>query len=68
MSLARELLLDWRMHLSVLIITIICEAIGVVAIPIGIGSVLLLPLLYAFLIGLVLNPNVVKPAGKWLQQ
>lgn len=59
---------DWRLHLSVLVITAIAEAIGVIAVPIGIGTILLLPLLYAFVMGLVLNPNVVRKAGGWLGQ
>ena len=62
-----EVVLDWRLHISVLIITIICEMIGVIAIPIGIGSILLLPLLYAFVLGLVINPNVIKGAGVWIK-
>ena len=62
-----EVVLDWRLHISVLIITIICEMIGVIAIPIGIGSILLLPLLYAFVLGLVINPNVIKGAGIWIK-
>lgn len=63
----KEILLDWRLHVSVLIITVIAEAIGVIAIPIGIGSILLLPLLYAFVLGLLVNPNVVPAAGAWIK-
>ncbi|OSP54019.1 DUF3100 domain-containing protein [Pseudoruegeria sp. SK021] len=63
----KDLILDWRLHLSVLVITILCEMIGVIAIPIGIGSILLLPLLYAFVMGLLINPNVIKKAGGWLK-
>ncbi len=62
-----DIVLDWRLHISVLIITIICEMIGVIAIPIGIGSILLLPLLYAFILGLIINPNVIKGAGVWIK-
>lgn len=51
-----------------LVITIIAEAIGVIAVPIGIGTILLLPLLYAFILGLLLNPNVIRKAGTWLGQ
>ena len=67
MLTAKDLVLDWRLHLSVLAITLICEAIGVIVVPIGIGSILLLPLLYAFVLGLLINPNVVKRAGIWLK-
>ena len=58
----KEILLDWRLHLSVLVITVIAELVGVIAVPIGIGSILLLPLLYAFVLGLLINPNVISGA------
>lgn len=54
----------WRLHLAVLVITIVSELIGIRKIPIGIGAILLLPLLYAFVFGLLVNPNVVKGARK----
>lgn len=65
MTSAKVLFLDWRMHLSVLVITILCEWIGIIAIPIGIGTILLLPLLYSFLMGLAINPNVFPAMEKW---
>ena len=68
MESTKDILLDWRLHASVLVITIIAEAIGVIAVPIGIGSILLLPLLYAFVMGLAINPNVLRKAGAWLGQ
>lgn len=52
----------WRLHLAVLLIAIVAQFIGILRIPIGIGAILLLPLLYAFLIGALLNPNVVAKA------
>ena len=58
----KDILLDWRLHVSVLVITVIAELIGVIAVPIGIGSILLLPLLYAFVMGLLINPNVISGA------
>lgn len=64
----KDMVLDWRLHISVLVITIICEMIGVIKVPIGIGAILLLPLLYAFIIGLLINPNVIKGAGVWIKQ
>ncbi len=58
----KDILLDWRLHLSILVITVIAELIGVIVVPIGIGSILLLPLLYAFVMGLLINPNVISGA------
>lgn len=68
MNSTRDILLDWRLHVSVLVITIIAEAIGILKVEIGIGAILFLPLLYAFVMGLVLNPNVVKAMGAWMGQ
>lgn len=58
----KDILLDWRLHLAVLIITVIAEFIGIISLPIGIGAILLLPLLYAFVMGLLINPNVISAA------
>ncbi len=68
MQRTMDMVLDWRLHLSVLIITIISEIIGVIVVPIGIGSILLLPLLYAFILGLLINPNVIRGVGAWIKQ
>lgn len=54
-------LLNWRLHVLVILVSIVCEFIGIVKIPIGIGTLVLLPLLYAFILSLLLNPNVVAP-------
>ncbi|WP_438799622.1 DUF3100 domain-containing protein [Alkalicoccobacillus porphyridii] len=48
-----KLLRDWRLHLLVLIIVIITEAIGIIEVPVGIGVIMLLPMLFAILFGLV---------------
>lgn len=45
---------DYKLYLTVLIVTIICEKIGVIKIPVGPGTITLLPLIYAMLISLVL--------------
>lgn len=68
MTQVKDILFDWRLHASVLVITAIAELIGVIAVPIGIGTIMLLPLLYAFVMGLALNPNVVKKASGWMGQ
>lgn len=51
------------LHLVVLAIVLASEAIGLIRIPIGIGAVILLPILYAFALGIVLNPNILKAMG-----
>ncbi|MCA1775384.1 MAG: DUF3100 domain-containing protein [Loktanella sp.] len=68
MDKLKETVMDWRLHLTVLAITILAELIGIVQIPIGIGSILLLPLLYAFVFGLIINPHVFKLAKGWIRE
>ncbi|WP_165838380.1 DUF3100 domain-containing protein [Pokkaliibacter plantistimulans] len=59
---------EWRLHLTVVVLSVIAELIGVLRIPLGIGSVLLLPLFYSFILALFLNPNVVNKAAGWLTE
>ncbi len=54
---------NWRLHLLVVVVSVLAELIGIIKIPLGIGSIILLPLFYAFIIGLLLNPNVIKKAS-----
>ena len=50
------------LHLIVLAIVVAADLIGIVKIPIGIATVILLPILYAFAMGVALNPARV-PVG-----
>lgn len=58
---------DWRLHLAVLVLIVIAESIYIHSIPIGPGSLLLLPFLYAFVLGLLINPNVVPAARRLIR-
>jgi MFS family permease len=53
-------LLDLKLHLLVILVSLLAEWIGIIKIPIGIGALVLLPLLYAFIFALLLNPNVIS--------
>ncbi|MGM8899094.1 MULTISPECIES: DUF3100 domain-containing protein [unclassified Psychrobacter] len=53
-------LFDWKLHLLVIITSLLAEWIGIIKIPIGIGTLVLLPLLYAFIFTILLNPNVIS--------
>ncbi|GGZ75668.1 hypothetical protein GCM10007161_03320 [Ignatzschineria indica] len=57
-------LLDWRLHLVVIIVTILAEIIGIMKFDIGIGIVILLPLLYAFLFSVLFNGNIIPGTGR----
>ena len=63
----REMVGDWRLHLTVLALVVVSELIYIREIPLGPGAILLLPLLYAFVLGALLNPNVVRAAGRWIR-
>ena len=52
-------LLDWRLHLLVVLASLLSEWIGIMKIPLGPGTLLLLPLFYAFLIGVLFNPHLI---------
>ena len=54
----------WALHGSVLAIVIVAEAIGTIRLPIGIATVILLPMLYAFALGIIVNPNILKATSK----
>lgn len=64
METARGLAQLWPLHLAVLIIGVLAQLIDVRSIPIGFGTILLLPMLYAFAIALLLNPNVIGAMKK----
>lgn len=68
MRALRDLLSMWRLHLAVLLIILVAQLIGVQEIPLGPGAILLLPLLYAFLFGVLLNPNVIRRASAIIRQ
>ncbi|MGX9415994.1 DUF3100 domain-containing protein [Vibrio sp. WJH972] len=54
---------NWKLHLLVIGISVVAELVGVLKVPLGGGIVIvLLPLFYAFIIGLLFNPNVVSKA------
>ncbi len=56
---------DYKLYLTVLVITIICERIGSVKIPVGPGTITLLPMIYAMILCLALY--LFKPA-KFLKE
>jgi hypothetical protein len=53
-----------KLHLMVLILTIISELIGVKTFKIGVGTMALLPMLYALVFGILLSPKILKIANE----
>lgn len=58
------MLLNWRLHLIVIVVSVVAELIGIQRLPIGNVSLLFLPLFYAFALCLFVNPNVTKFSDK----
>lgn len=51
-----------KLHLLVLGLVAISEFIGIIRIPVGIGTIVLLPMLYAMIFGVLLTPKFLKVA------
>lgn len=54
---------NWKIHLLVLGLVIIAELIGIHAFNLGPGKIVLLPMLYALLMGAFLGPKFIKLAS-----
>ncbi|ABS20830.1 DUF3100 domain-containing protein [Bacillus cytotoxicus] len=65
----KHLLKNWKLHAVVFCIVLLTEFIGPFYIKLGIGIILLLPMLYAFLIGLLsyFSPLIQKEHAKNLE-
>ncbi len=64
MNVTLKQLFNWRIHVLALALSCLAEWLGITRFDIGIGTVLLLPLLYAFVFSLFFNPNIVPPLGR----
>lgn len=62
-TLSRDAL---SLHAIVIAIAVMSSFIGIITIPIGIANVILLPILYAFAMGVALNPQVLKASRRVL--
>lgn len=58
LKLGGQVDLHLKLHLTVLVIVIICELIGTHKFIVGPGSLVLLPMLYAVVIGILITPDV----------
>ncbi len=57
-------LLNPKLHILVILIVIISDTIGIHKISLGVGAMILLPLFYAFILSVLLNPNVIQASSK----
>lgn len=51
---------NWKNHLIVLVLIVIAELIGIKKFAVGPGTIVLLPMLYALIIGMFLGPKFLK--------
>lgn len=51
---------NWKVHGIVLILVIIAELAGVISFKVGPGTIVLLPMLYALIMGILLSPKFLK--------
>lgn len=58
MTTVKDVGAAWRLYLVALVIVLTAEFIGAQELDLGIGVIMFLPLLYAFVLGLVLNPTI----------
>ena len=49
-----------RLHITVLILVIIAEFIGTIKFDIGIGQIIILPMLFALIFGILTTPKFLK--------
>lgn len=61
-------LLNWRLHLLVVVLSLLSEWVGILKIPLGPGTLLLLPLFYAFVLGVLLNPHLFSGTKRLLPE
>ncbi len=60
--------IHFKLYITVLIMVVITEFIGIHKIPVGPGTIVLLPMLYAVIIGILITPQVLGKPIKILQK
>ncbi|MBS9783418.1 MAG: DUF3100 domain-containing protein, partial [Pasteurella sp.] len=61
-------LFNYKLHILVILLSLVSEVIGIKKFDIGIGTMVLLPLLYAFIFALIFNTNVTPLAKSFLKE
>ena len=54
------------LQIAVLILSVISEQIGIIKLPLAGATLVLMPLLYAFLLAILINPNVINATEKFI--
>ncbi|MGE4214861.1 MAG: DUF3100 domain-containing protein [Anaerotignaceae bacterium] len=61
----KKIIKNLPLHLTCLLIVIVCESVGIIKIPVGNSSIMLLPMLFAMVIGMIVYVN--KPIS-WINE
>lgn len=59
-NLKQRLQKEWKIYVGALVLVVIADAIGKFEIPIGPGKLILFPIFYALILGVVLGPQALK--------
>ncbi|MCI2264474.1 DUF3100 domain-containing protein [Sediminivirga luteola] len=59
MTSVRDVGAAWRLYVAAAVLVLVAQLIGIQQLDLGVGVIMFLPLLYAFVLGLVLNPSIV---------
>ena len=59
-SLSERIKVEWKIYLVALVLAIIASAIGKIAVPVGPGQLILFPIFYSLILGVLCGPSVAK--------
>lgn len=59
-SLAERIRAEWKIYLLALVFALIASAIGQISIPLGPGQLILFPIFYSLILGILSGPSVAK--------
>lgn len=59
-SLAERVRAEWKIYLVALVFAVIASAIGQISIPLGPGTLILFPIFYSLIMGVLSGPSVAK--------
>lgn len=59
-SLAERIRAEWKIYLVALVFAVVASAIGQISIPLGPGTLILFPIFYSLILGILSGPSVAK--------
>lgn len=59
-GLGERLKKEWKIYIAALIFIVIADSIGQIKIPLGPGTLILFPIFYSIILGVLAGPQVLK--------